>query len=192
MKVVGFNCSPRKDGNTARMIKDVFKVLEAEGIETELVQVGGNDIRGCRACGACGKNKDMRCVFGDDIINSCVQKMVEADGIIIGSPTYFADVNTEAKALIDRAGYVIKSNGNPIRRKVGAAVVAARRAGGIHAFDTINHFFSISEMFTVGSSYWNITLARMEGDYEKDEEGVRTVKVLGENMAWILKRIKGE
>ncbi|MCL1811603.1 MAG: flavodoxin family protein [Methanomassiliicoccaceae archaeon] len=192
MKVVAFNCSPRKNGNTCHMIQDVFKVLNAEGIETELIQVGGKDIHGCRACGLCGKNKDMRCVMDNDIINSCVQKMVEADGIIIGSPTYFADVTAEAKALIDRAGYVIKMNGGPIRRKVGAAVVAARRAGGIHAFDTINHFFTISEMITVGSSYWNLSLARLEGDYEKDEEGARTMKVLGENMAWLLKKINEE
>ncbi|MCL1978881.1 MAG: flavodoxin family protein [Methanomassiliicoccaceae archaeon] len=192
MKVVGFNCSPRKNGNTSHMIQDVFKVLNAEGIETELIQVGGKDIHGCRACGSCGKNKNMRCVFDDDIINMCVQKMVEADGIIIGSPTYFADVTMEAKALIDRAGYVVKMNGGAMRRKVGAAVVAARRAGGIHTFDTINHFFTIGEMITVGSTYWNITLSRMEGDYEKDEEGARTMKVLGENMAWLLKKIKEE
>ncbi|MDR2698442.1 MAG: flavodoxin family protein [Candidatus Methanoplasma sp.] len=192
MKVVAFNCSPRKDGNTSHMIQDVLKVLNSHGIETEMVQVGGKDIHGCRACGSCGKTKDMRCIMDDDIINLCVQKMIAADGIIIGSPTYFADVNAETKALIDRAGYVIKMNGTPIRRKAGAAVVAARRAGGIHVFDTINHFFSISEMITVGSSYWNLSLARLEGDYEKDEEGVRTMKVLGENMAWLLHKINEE
>jgi len=192
MKVVAFNCSPRKNGNTCHMIQDVFKVLNAAGIETEMIQVGGNDIRGCRACGSCGKTKDMRCIIDNDIINDCVQKMIEADGIIIGSPTYFADVNAEAKALIDRAGYVLKTNGGPLKRKVGAAVVAARRMGGLHAFDTINHFFTISEMITVGSSYWNVTLARAEGDYEKDEEGVRIMKVLGENMAWLLKKIEEE
>ncbi|MCL2296567.1 MAG: flavodoxin family protein [Methanomassiliicoccaceae archaeon] len=192
MKVVAFNCSPRKNGNTCRMIQDVFKVLNAEGIETEMIQVGGNDIHGCRACGSCGRTKDMRCILDDDIINSCIQKMIEADGIIIGSPTYFADVNTETKALMDRAGYVLKSNGGLLKRKVGAAAVAARRLGGIHAFDTINHFFTISEMITVGSSYWNVTLAKAEGDYEKDEEGVRTMRVLGENMAWLLKKIKEE
>jgi len=172
------------------MILDVFKVLNAEGIETELVQVGGSDIHGCRACGSCRKTKNLRCIMDDDIINSCVKKMVEADGIIIGSPTYFSDVNTEAKALIDRAGYVLKSNGAPVKRKVGAAVVAVRRAGGIHSFDTINHFFTISEMITVGSSYWNVSIAQAEGDYEKDEEGIRTMKTLGENMAWLLKKLK--
>jgi multimeric flavodoxin WrbA len=190
MKVVGFNCSPRKEGNTSHMIQDLFRVLNAEGIEAEMIQVGGNDLHGCRGCGSCGKAKNMRCVFDDDILNMCIQKMVEADGIIIGSPTYFADVTTEAKALIDRAGYVTRPNGMALRRKVGAAVVAARRAGGIHAFDTINHFFTINEMFVVGSSYWNITLSRAEGDYEKDEEGMKVMKTLGENMAWLLNKIK--
>jgi len=192
MKVVGFNCSPRKDGNTCHMIKDVFKILEAEGIETELVQVGGNELSGCKACGYCAKKKNMKCVIDHDILNDCVAKMVEADGIIIGSPTYFADVNTEAKALIDRAGYVIRMNGMPTKRKVGAAVVAVRRAGAIHVFDTINHFFTINEMIIVGSSYWNMSLAWKEGDYENDKEGVRTMKDLGDNMAWLLKKIKEE
>ncbi|MDR0309720.1 MAG: flavodoxin family protein [Candidatus Methanoplasma sp.] len=190
MKVVAFNCSPRENGNTARMIKDVFKVLNSEGIETELVHVGGKDMHGCRACGSCGKTKNMRCILDDDILNECVRKMVEADGIIIGSPTYFADVTSEAKALIDRAGYVTRNNGTALRRKAGAAVVAARRAGGIHSFDTINHFFTINEMITVGSSYWNITLARAEGDYDNDAEGVKIMNVLGENMAWLIKKIK--
>ena len=192
MKVVGFNCSPRKNGNTSHMIQDVFKALNAEGIETEMIQVGGTDIHGCRACGSCGKTKNMRCIMDDDIINLCVQKMAEADGIIIGSPTYFSDVTSEAKALIDRTGYVLKRNGTPLKRKVGAAVVAARRTGGMCAFDTINHFFTVSEMITVGSSYWNVTISGLEGDYEKDEEGIRTIKVLGENMAWLLKKIKEE
>jgi len=190
MKVVAFNCSPRKDGNTAHMIKEVFKALNAEGIQTEMIQVGGIDIHGCRGCGTCGKTKDMKCVLDDDIINMCIQKMAEADGIIIGSPTYFSDLTSEAKALIDRAGYVMKRNGTPLKRKVGAAVVAARRTGGIHAFDSINHLFTVSEMIVVGSSYWNISLAQQEGDFAKDEEGIRTMKVLGENMAWLLKKIK--
>ena len=190
MKVVAFNCSPRKEGDTSRMIKDVFKVLESEGIKTELIQVGGTDVHGCRACGACAKNKNMRCILDDDIINLCIQKMVEADGIIIGSPTYFSDLTTEAKALIDRAGYVIRQNGTPIRKKVGAAVVAARRTGGIHTFDSINHLFLACEMVVVGSSYWNVSLAKAEGDYDNDAEGVKTMKALGENMAWLLKKIK--
>lgn len=192
MKVVAFNCSPRENGNTSHMIRDVLDILESNGIETEIVQVGGKDIHGCRACGSCAKSKDMRCVMDDDILNTCLQKIMESDGIIIGSPTYFSDVTSEAKALIDRAGYVIRMNGIPTKRKVGAAIVAVRRAGALHTFNTINHFYTINEMIVVGSSYWNLSIAWKEGDYEKDKEGVRTMKDLGENMAWLLKKLKEE
>lgn len=192
MKVVAFNCSPRPKGNTSNMIRDVLNILESEGIETEFVQVGGKDIHGCRACGACAKTKDLKCILDDDIVNECIEKMIGADGIIIGSPTYFADLTSEAKALIDRAGYVIRMNGIPVKRKVGAAVVAVRRAGAVNTFDSINHFFTINEMIVVGSSYWNLSLAWKEGDYQKDKEGVRTMKELGENMAWLLKKLNEE
>ena len=189
MKVVAFNCSPRKDGNTCHMIKEAFSILEAEGIETELVQVGGLDLHGCRACGACRRNPNMKCVMDDDIVNSCIAKMAEADGIIIGSPTYFADLTSEAKALIDRCGYVLRGNGNPIKRKVGAAVVAVRRAGSTHVMDSINHFFTINEMLVVSSSYWTMSLAAAKGDFENDAEGFATIRRLGENMAWALKKL---
>ncbi|MBQ8179200.1 MAG: flavodoxin family protein [Candidatus Methanomethylophilaceae archaeon] len=191
MKVVAFNCSPKSEGNTAHMIRTVLDVLESHGIETEMVQVGGNDLHGCRACMGCARNKDMRCVLDDDLLNTCIAKMVEADGIIIGSPTYFSDLTTEAKALIDRAGYVTRSNGMALRHKVGAAVTAVRRAGGICTFDSINHFFSINDMYTVGSSYWNMSLARVPGDYEQDAEGVATMRDLGESMAHILVKLNG-
>lgn len=190
VKVVAFNCSPRKDGNTAHMIGTVLEVLEAEGIETEMVQVGGNVLRGCAACGACKRNADMKCVHGADGINDYVQKMLEADGIIIGSPTYYSDMSAECKALIDRCGYTLGSAGKPLSRKVGAAVSAVRRAGGIHVIDGIQHFFTINEMYIASSSYWNMSLARDPGDYEKDEEGVRTMRKLGENMAFILKKLQ--
>ena len=191
MKVVAFNCSPRANGNTAHMIATVLKVLEDHGIETEMVQVGGNDLHGCRACQGCSRNNDMRCVLSDDMLNDCIEKMVSADGIIIGSPTYFSDLTTEAKALIDRAGYVTRANGMVLKHKVGAAVSAVRRAGGICTFDSINHFFSINDMITVGSSYWNVSLSRVPGDYEEDAEGVKTMEDLGESMAWILEKIHG-
>lgn len=191
MKVVAFNCSPRANGNTAHMIATVLKVLEDHGIETEMVQVGRNDLHGCRACQGCSRNKDMRCVLSDDMLNDCIEKMVSADGIIIGSPTYFSDLTTEAKALIDRAGYVTRANGMVLKHKVGAAVSAVRRAGGICTFDSINHFFSINDMITVGSSYWNVSLSRVPGDYEEDAEGVKTMEDLGESMAWILEKIHG-
>lgn len=189
MQVVAFNGSPRKGGNTERLLKRVLSVLDEEGIRTELVHIGGEKVHGCTACGKCFANQDGRCVFDDDIINRCIEKMAAADGILIGSPTYFADVSPEIKALIDRAGFVAMANGRMFSRKVGAAVVAVRRAGGIHVFDTINHFFGISNMFTVGSIYWNIGFGLNPGDVERDDEGMMTMEMLGRNMAWIIRKI---
>lgn len=189
MKVVAFNGSARKDGNTAILIKKVFGELEAEGIETELVQMAGKKIRGCTACGKCYENKNRRCVVDNDIANECIDKMADADGIIIGSPTYFADVTTETKALIDRAGFVARANSHMFRRKVGAAVVAVRRAGSIHVFDSINHFFLISQMIVPGSFYWNLGIGRKPGEVDQDSEGLETMELLGQNMAWLLKKI---
>ena len=188
MKVVAFNGSARKDGNTAILVRQVFCELEKEGIDTELVQLAGQTIGGCTACGQCFKKKNRRCVVDDDIANQCLEKMVEADGIILASPTYFADVSTELKALIDRAGFVARANDDMLRRKIGAAVVAVRRAGSIHAFDTINHFFLIGQMVIPGSIYWNMGFGLAKGDVKQDEEGLKTMQVLGQNMAWLLKK----
>ncbi|NOR66324.1 MAG: flavodoxin family protein [Woeseiaceae bacterium] len=189
MKVVAFNGSARKDGNTAILIRKVFAELEAEGIETELLQLAGKTIKGCIACGKCYKNKDKRCAVTNDYANECIEKMIEADGIILGSPTYFSDLTAEIKALIDRAGYVARANSHMLQRKVGAAIVAVRRAGSIHTFDSINHFFLIGQMIVPGSSYWNVGIGRAIGDVEQDEEGLETMQILGQNMAWLLKKI---
>jgi multimeric flavodoxin WrbA len=189
MKVVAFNGSPRRDGNTAALLGAVLRELECQGIETKLVHLKG-PLSGCIACLRCYEKKDGRCTQDRDMINDCIEKMVKADGIIIGSPTYFADLTPEAKALIDRAGFVAKANGDMFRRKVGAAVVAVRRAGAIHVFDSINHLFFISQMIVAGSSYWNIGMGLEEKDVEGDEEGMATMRTLGQNMAWLLKRIK--
>jgi multimeric flavodoxin WrbA len=191
MKVTAFNGSPRPEGNTSILIGHVFEALEKEGIETELVNVGGGKIRGCIACYRCFASKDQRCAVTDDIANSCVEKMLASDGIIIGSPTYFAALTPETKALIDRCGMVARANGDMLRRKAGAAVVAVRRGGAINVFDTINHFFTIGQMIIPGSSYWNVGIGRNIGDVEADEEGIKTMQTLGENMAWLLKRIAG-
>lgn len=192
MKVIAFNGSARKDGNTVILINHVFESLKAEGIETELYQLSGKKIRGCIACYKCWSNKDRQCAVKDDVANECIEKMLEADGIILGSPTYFADVSAELKALIDRVGMVSRANGDMFKRKAGAAVVAERRGGAIHVFDTINHFFLIGQMIVPGSIYWNIGMGREIGDVEKDEEGIRTMRALGENMAWLLKKTKGQ
>jgi multimeric flavodoxin WrbA len=190
MKVVAFNGSARKDGNTTILVKTVFSELKKEGIRTELVQLAGKKIRGCIACGKCFTNQDKRCAVTGDIANDCIEKMLEADGIILASPTYFADVSAEMKALIDRSGFVAKANQDMFRRKVGASVVAVRRAGAIHAFDTMNHFFFISQMIVPGSSYWNIGIGLAPGDVNSDEEGLSTMQSLGANMAWLLKKIR--
>jgi multimeric flavodoxin WrbA len=192
MKVAAFNGSPRPEGNTAFLLRAVLEEIEREGIETEYVQLGGVHIHGCGACYKCSGARDGRCSVDDDEANALMSRMFAADGVLLGSPTYFADVTTEMKALIDRAGFVARANGNLLRRKVGAAVVVERRAGAIHAFDSINHFFLINEMIVPGSSYWNVSLAHKPGDAERDEEGIRTMRTLGRNMAWLLKRLHAE
>ncbi len=189
MKVTAFNGSPRVEGNTAILINHVFKALNNEGIDTEMVQIGGQLMHGCIACYQCFARKDQRCAVADDCVNSCLQKMVESDGIIIGSPTYFAALTPETKALIDRCGMVSRANGDMLKRKVGAAVVAVRRGGAINVFDTINHFYTIGQMIIPGSNYWNVGIGRNIGDVEQDEEGITTMKVLGENMGWLLKKL---
>ena len=191
MKVIAFNGSAQKDGNTATMINYVLEELEKEGIGTELFQFSGQKIKGCIVCRRCFQNKDRRCAVSDDVLNDCLEKMLAADGIILGSPTYFCNVSTEMKALIDRAGFVAKANGDMFRRKVGAAVVVERRAGSISVFNALNYFFFISQMMVPGSSYWNMGIGLIKGDVEKDEEGIQTMKTLGENMAWLLKKIYG-
>jgi len=190
MKVVAFNGSPRKEGNTANLIKKVFAELEAEGIETEFVQIGGKKIKGCTGCMKCFEKKDKKCIIDNDILNECLEKMIGADGIILGSPTYTANVSSELKALIDRADLVGFANENLFKRKVGAAVIAVRRGGAVPAFDAINHFFQIHQVIITSSIYWNFGIGLMPGDVDDDEEGNRTMKHLGENMAWLIKKIK--
>lgn len=192
VKVVAFNGSPRKDGNTAILLRRVLKVLEEEGIETELIQLAGEPIHGCTACRACYDTKNERCVIEDDKVNDYVQKMKTADGIILGSPTYFSMMTPEMKALIDRTGYVARANNHMFKRKVGAAVVAVRRAGAIPTFDAINHYFLISQMIVPGSSYWNVGIGNKRGEVENDEEGMKTMEDLGRNMAWLIKKLKAE
>ena len=192
MKVVAINGSARRGGNTAILLGYALRELENEGITTELVELAGQEIHGCKACYACFKNKNGRCSQERDLGNPCIEKMAAADGILLGSPTYVSDITPEIKALIDRACMVGRANGSMFRRKVGAGVVAVRRGGAIHAFDSLNHFFLIMEMIVPGSSYWNIALGREVGDVEKDDEGIQTMKTLGQNMAWLLKKLNPE
>lgn len=191
MKVVAFNGSPRKKGNTSILLNTVLERLEANGIETELLQVGGKKIRGCTACGKCRVNKDKRCSNDNDILNEYLAKMIEAEGILLGSPTYFSDITPEMKALIDRSGYVARGNDNFFKRKVGAAVVAVRRAGAQHALNSMQHLFTISQMIIPASSYWNIAYGGAEGAVKEDAEGMQTMKDLGDNMAWLVRKLNG-
>ncbi|MBU1745534.1 MAG: flavodoxin family protein [Proteobacteria bacterium] len=190
MKVVAFNGSARAKGNTAILLNVVLEELSKEGIETELVTLAGEDVPGCRACYKCFEKADGHCAVTGDIVNECIDKMRAADGILLGSPTYFSDVTAGMKALIERAGMTARANPGILRRKVGAGVVAVRRAGAMHAFTSLNLFFLIGEMIVVGSSYWNIGIGREPGEVEKDAEGVQIMKTLGQNMAWLMKKVR--
>jgi multimeric flavodoxin WrbA len=190
MNVVAFNGSARRKGNTALLLQTVTEVLEQEGIQTATIDLAGKAVQGCIACMKCHRHKDRRCNVNTDFLNECLAHMDAADGILLGSPTYFADVSTEMKALIDRAGMVAKANGDMFQRKVGAAVVAVRRAGAIHAFDTMNHFFLIGQMIVPGASYWNIGIGLDRGDAAADSEGIQTMQTLGRNMAWLMQRLR--
>lgn len=187
VKVVLFNGSPRKEGNTYHCLNIVMDELKAAGIECEYVWIGMEKLQGCTACLKCIDNDDQKCVLPGDKMNEYIKKMLEADGIIIGSPTYFSNLTTSTKALIERAGY---ATGRHLKHKVGAAVVAVRRAGAVHVFSSINFFFLIKQMIVVGSSYWNLGIGREPGEVMNDEEGIRTFERLGRNIAFVLKKIK--
>jgi multimeric flavodoxin WrbA len=191
MKVVAFNGSARPDGNCTILLKEVFSRLELHDIQPELVLLSQKKINPCTACYKCHENKDQRCVIKDDDLNECIAKMMNAQGIILASPTYIGDVSSVSKALIDRAGFVARANGNMFRRKVAAAVTAASWGGAIHTFETLNLFFLIGEMIVVGSSNWNLGFGREKGQVLQDRKALETVRTLGHNMAWLIKKIHG-
>jgi multimeric flavodoxin WrbA len=190
MKAVAFNGSPRKGGNTEFLLKKVLEPIGEAGIGTELVQVGGKPLRGCTACGKCMENKDSRCSITTDMVNECIGKMIEADAIILGSPTYFAGMTSEMKALIDRAGFVSFANGRLFARKIGAAVVVNRRGGATNVMDSINHMFLMSRMIVPGSTYWNFGVGLEKGDVEGDKEALSNMRDLGETIAWLVGKLK--
>ncbi len=185
MYALALSGSPRKGGNTEILLNRVLEPLKEGGWETELVQIGGQELRGCLACGKCFENRNRRCVIEKDIFNQAAEKMFRADALILGSPTYFTDVTAEMKALIDRIGFVSMANGGLLTGKIGAAVVAVRRAGSTHVFDTLNHLFLISRMIVPGSSYWNMGMGLAPGDVEKDAEGLETMDNLGKTIRWL-------
>jgi multimeric flavodoxin WrbA len=185
MKAVAINGSPRRGGNTEILLKQVLDTLAGAGWETEFVQLGGAPIRGCQACFVCFERKNSQCSQKDTFFNECLQKMVSADAIILGSPTYFTDVSAEMKALLDRSGLVALANGGLFRGKIGASVVAVRRGGGTHAFDTMNHMFLMSGAIVPGSTYWNLGFGREKGEVADDEEAARNMADLGFTIAWL-------
>lgn len=188
MKVLAINSSARKDGNTAILINRVFEELNKEGIETEMIQLAGKVIEPCKACWACSGLQN--CVHRKDNFREIFEKMKEADGILLGSPVYLANVSANMQALLERAAVVADGAPGLFAHKVGAAVAAVRRGGALQAVDAMNHFFLGQEMVVVGSTYWNMAYGKAPGDVEKDEEGLSNMKNLGENMAYILKLMK--
>lgn len=190
MKAIAFNGSPRKGGNTEFLLRKVLEPISEAGIETELVQIGGKLVRCCMGCYKCRENKNSKCVIDTDMINDCIGKMIQADAIILGSPTYFAGMTSEMKALIDRAGFVAGSNGRLFARKIGAGVVVHRRGGATSVLDSINHMFLISRMIVPGSTYWNFGVGREKGEVENDSEALANMKDLGETIAWLVKSLR--
>lgn len=191
MKAIAINGSPRKLGNTHLLLEKVLEPLAASGWETELIQLGGSNLHGCLACTQCFAKKNMRCAYEKDGFNDIAEKLFQADAIILGSPTYFTDVSAEMKALIDRLGLVAIANGGVLRGRIGAAVVAVRRGGGTHAFDTINHMFLMSGVVVPGSTYWNLGFGLGPQEVEKDAEGLANMQHLGRTIAWLGEALQG-
>ena len=189
MKLIAINGSVRKDGNTAIMLRTVFERLDAEGIKTELIQLAGRAPQGCIACFKCFERKDKRCAVTGDIVNECIERMLDANGILLGSTSYFADMSAGMKALIERAGMVSRANEWMFRGKVGAAICAERRAGATSVLSSMNFFFLQGQMVMPGSTYWNIGVGRNPGEVTADTEGMETMRNLGDNLAWVIKKL---
>lgn len=190
MKVIGINGSPKREGNTYHALKLVEKELNNQGIELEIIHVGNKLIHGCLSCGQCAQNRDEKCAIKGDAVNLWIQKMKDADGLILGSPVYYSAISGTMKSFLDRAFYVAGVNGSLFRHKVGASVVAVRRSGGIPTFDQLNHFLNYSEMVLSTSNYWNVIHGASPGEVLTDEEGTQIMRVLGQNMSWLLKSLQ--
>jgi len=187
MNVIAFNGSPRADGNTSVLLNTVLAELRNAGVETELIHVGGKTVQGCTGCFKCFENQDKHCVLKKDPVNEWLDKMILADGIILGSPVYCADLTGQIKTFMDRTSLVACANAWMFQRKIGAGVGAVRRAGAVHTFHSLNSYFTIAQMIVVGSSYWNMGFGMDKGEVLKDAEGLQTMRNLGRNMAWLLK-----
>ena len=189
MKVIGINGSPRAEGNTALALREMAQEFAKEGIEMEIIHIGNKLIRGCMACGACGRNRDERCIIGDDPVNETIQKLKSADGIVLGSPVHYAGIAGTMKSFCDRLFYVAsRSNDRILADKVGAAVVAVRRSGGSATWQGLNFYLTISNMAIAGSSYWSIVHGALPGEAAEDAEGMQTVRNAAKSMAWLLRQ----
>ncbi|OFZ49608.1 MAG: FMN reductase [Bdellovibrionales bacterium RIFOXYB1_FULL_37_110] len=189
MKVVAINGSPKNKGNTNRALEIVGAELRKQQIDFVILHIGNRVIRGCTACGLCKKNQDNKCSMNDDL-NLIIPQLMEADGLILGSPVYYSGIAGTMKSFLDRLFYVSSANGNFFRHKVGAAICAVRRSGGLPTFQSLNNYFTYSEMFIPTSNYWNVIHGTVPGDVEQDGEGVQIARVLGKNMAWLLKVVE--
>jgi len=189
MKVVAFNGSPNENGNTYAAIKMIAQELEKENIEVVILHVGNHAVRGCIACHQCIMNQNERCAINDDPVNEWIQEMKNADGIILGSPVHYSAIAGTMKSFLDRAFFVASVNSGMLRHKVGASVVAVRRAGGLPAFNQLNNFINYSEMLMPTSNYWHVIYGTAPGEAQLDEEGKQIMRVLGKNMAWLMKLI---
>lgn len=190
MKIIAINGSPKKEGNTFHAIKMVGKELESEGIEIEILHIGNKSIKGCLACGQCSKNKNQKCAIKDDYVNQAIKKIAAADGLILGSPVYFSGIAGGMKSFLDRVFMVAAVNNGLFRHKVGVAVVAVRRSGGIPTLSQLNNFINYGEMVFPSSNYWSVIHGLTPGEAVEDEEGLQIMSVLGKNMAWLLKVIE--
>ncbi len=190
MRVVAINGSPRKEGNTYQAIKIVLAELEKEGIDTEIIHIGNKLVRGCMGCNKCKENKNEKCVYADDGVNDWVQKMKDAQGLIFGSPVYYSSIAGTMKSFLDRTFRVANAGNGMFRHKVGAAVVAVRRSGGVHTFNQLNNYINYAEMLIPTSNYWNVIHGQKPGEALQDEEGIQIMRVLGKNMAWLLKLVE--
>jgi multimeric flavodoxin WrbA len=189
MKAIAINGSARPNGNTFILLRTCLEVLEAAGIEGELIQLSENPIRPCKACGTCFNRRDNTCIIQEDAFQQAYDKMRAADIILLGSPVYFGSATADLTALLDRAGYVGRANGNVFARKLGGPIVVARRAGQNFTLAQLLFWFMIMDMVVPGSSYWNIGFGRLQGEVNEDREGIDTVRHFAENLVWLMEKI---
>lgn len=190
MKVIAINGSPIKDGNSHSLIQTLFTELAKSDIETEEINIGLNPVKSCLSCYKCMHNQDKKCVQTNDRLNGLIEKMEEADGIVLASPVYFAQMSGQMKNFIDRAGFVCSVNGGLLKHKIGASLITVRRAGALPALHSLNDFFTYSQIHVVSSTYWNMGFGLFPGEAKADSEAQQTIRNLARNMAWLLKSIK--